>query len=800
MNLRRLLFLGLTLVCFSVTAQEITIIDQITQERIPGVRVSCKVGDSRVVANSEGRFRLEGFKGCDTIVLSYTGYKVTEYSYEDLRKVVTIELEETHLAMEGVVVSASRWEDAESEFPNRVTKIQLKDLELENPQTTADLLASSGYVYVQKSQYAGGSPQLRGYGTNRVMIVVDGVRMNNAIFRSGNLQNVISIDPLALSGAEVFFGPGSVMYGSDAIGGVMEFSTLRPRFAVDSTKNYVKTNLFSRYNSACNEVTGHADFSYGNQRFASATSVSYSRFGDLLAGVHGDSAFLRPTYQSGDQTLINPTPRLQVNSGYDQFNALQKFAFRPKEGVQWDYGFIFATNFENAPRYDRLIADSDQDGALDYEEWYYGPQRWMMNRIAYTNENKRSWYDKLRVNAAFQVFEESRHDRKMGSNKIRRQFEKVLASSLNFDLEKRFGSRTELYYGVESVLNNISSNAYREFDDGTVTTINPRYPDGAIWQSHGLYASAKYHLSDRWIANAGARMAMFSAIAEFDTTLFPYPVTETNLTKGSPSGSIGIVYTTKKTQWYFNVSTGFRAPNIDDLGKVFDSEPGTVVVPNTNLKPEYAYSTETGIVKIIGSKLKLDASVYASYLKNVLVREPYTFNGQDSIMYEGELSEVLAIQNESNGYTYGFQLGVEWAIVKGLNFSSKFSFQKGYQFDGDSSAYFPKAQVAPAFGRTSLRYSTRQLRVEAYAVYNAEVSHEQFPLGERNELNYALDDLGRVYTPSWYTINFKASYFFNKHLSMSIGVENITNQLYRTFGSGISAPGRSFIGSVKVAI
>ena len=113
--------------------------------------------------------------------------------------------------------------------------MDIQDVQFQNPQTTADLLSNSGEVFIQKSQQGGGSPMIRGFATNRVLIAVDEVRMNNAIFRSGNLQNVISIDPFAVENTEVLFGPGSVIYGSDAIGGVMSFTTLAPKFS-DSSK------------------------------------------------------------------------------------------------------------------------------------------------------------------------------------------------------------------------------------------------------------------------------------------------------------------------------------------------------------------------------------------------------------------------------------------------------------------------------------------------------------------------------------------------------------------------------------
>src|SRR5688572_16162673 len=135
--------------------------------------------------------------------------------------------------LEGVVVSVNKWEQKLNEVPNKIVKISKSEILRNNPQTSADLLGQSGTVFIQKSQLGGGSPMIRGFATNRVLLVFDGVRMNNAIYRSGNLQNIISIDALSTQTAEVIFGPGSLIYGSDAIGGVMDFHTLEPRFSKD---------------------------------------------------------------------------------------------------------------------------------------------------------------------------------------------------------------------------------------------------------------------------------------------------------------------------------------------------------------------------------------------------------------------------------------------------------------------------------------------------------------------------------------------------------------------------------------
>ena len=793
---------GSVLYCFG---QEITVYDQVTQQPVPGAKIYSNQPKIQLRTNAAGKFQLEIFAGCDSVYVSYTNYKTRGFAVEQLKSVTKIALEDEALSVSEMTVTANRWEQDEVEIPNRITKLNIKDIDLLAPQTSADLLESSGYVFVQKSQLAGGSPQMRGFGTNQVLIVVDGVRMNNAIFRSGNLQNVIALDVNSLESAEVIFGPGAVMYGSDAIGGVMDFSTKAAKLSLDSNKTKLKTNIFSRYSTASNEITSHFDFNIGKKKWAFLTAATYSRFDDLKAGEFGNDAYLRPTYQERingiDSTLENSDPRLQVNSGYSQLNAIQKIKFKPNEKWLFDYGFNFSTT-SDAPRYDRLILDGDNDGKLDYAEWYYGPQQWMMNRLTIVNSPvKKVMYNKLRIVAAHQNYKESRHDRKTGSSAIRRQFESVDAFSLNIDLDKEFSSRASFFYGFEGIVNRVGSRAYREpIDGGDQLEINSRYPDGSIWQAYGVYTNLKYAINEKWIFNTGMRFSIYHIQAKFDTTLFAFPESKTTNSNNALNGSLGLVFNpNERTQFYINASTGFRAPNIDDVGKVFDSEPGNVVVPNVDLKPEYAYNGEVGFMKAIKNQFKIDGAVYFTYLKDALARANYSFNGQDSIFYEGELSKVQAVQNLSNAYVYGVQGGIELVLGKGLTLKSTISYQKGFEYNIDSAAYYPKPNVAPMFGRTSISYKTRHLRVEFYAVYHDRVDYEEFPLLERDESGYALNNDGLPYTPSWYTLNIKGSYFFNKSLSMNVGLENITNQLYRTFGSGISASGRNFLISLKAS-
>jgi hemoglobin/transferrin/lactoferrin receptor protein len=313
-----------------------------------------------------------------------------------------------------------------------------------NPQTAADLLAISGEVFVQKSQQGGGSPMIRGFSANRLLYAVDGVRMNTAIFRSGNIQNVISLDPFAIQNTEVLFGPGSIVYGSDAIGGVMSFQTLQPVFS--TTKSlFIKGNSNVRHSTANDEKTMHFDINIGSKKWAFLSSFSSNQFGDLRMGAkNGPNDYLRKNYvehqDSVDRIIENDNPLIQRPTSYSQFNLMQKISYKKSEHWLFEYAFHYSET-STYSRYDRLI-ETQRNGLPVAAVWNYGPQKWMMNFFKIQSTKKTKWYDYFSFIAAYQFFEESRINRNYsGSNnlRLRTQTEKVDAYSSHLDFEKKIG-------------------------------------------------------------------------------------------------------------------------------------------------------------------------------------------------------------------------------------------------------------------------------------------------------------------------------------------------------------------------
>ncbi len=783
-------------------AQIVTVKDETTKKPLELVSVYNLELNRALTTDSKGRVDIKMLKESESISFRLMGYETKTVSLDEITSGDnTVYLKEQPISISNVIVSARRWEEDRGELPQTIEYISSQEIELQNPQTTADMLSQSGNVYVQKSQLGGGSPMIRGFATNRVLIVVDNVRMNTAIFRSGNLQNVISLDANSLANAQVIFGPGSVMYGSDAIGGIMDFNTLSPRFSYGN-ETLINGSAMTRYSSANNEKTGHANVSFGFEKWGLLTSVTYSSFDDLRMGADGPDDYLRPFYQDRingeDVSITNDDPEVQKGSGYDQTNVMQKIRFKPNNDWEFNYGFHYSTT-SDVPRYDRLIETKGDDPKS--AEWYYGPQKWIMNNLAITNFSANSFYDLSKVIIAYQNFEESRNDRKFGKSSLRSRTEKVDAFSVNLDLVKNLNESSQLYYGAEAVLNNIESTGItKDIVTGEKEPTSSRYPDGSTWNSYGLYLTYKNKLSEKYIFQAGLRYSLVNINADFDTTFYPFPFTTAGLNTGAVTGSAGLVWHPRNDwQINLNLSTGFRAPNIDDMGKIFDSEPGSVIIPNPDLESEYVYSAEIGITKVFANEVKLDIAGFYSYLDNALVRRDFTLNGQDSIYYDGTLSQVGAIQNAASANVWGVQAGIDFKFMHDFEFISRFNYQTGEEED-DAGDTVPLRHSAPWYGTTRLIFERDLYTAVLYADYNGEISYEDLAPSERDKVTYALDDNGNPYSPSWYTINFKLVLHVIDDLLINLSVENILDKRYRTYSSGISAPGRNFITSLRYDI
>ena len=794
--MRQLIFLVLLAIIFSNSqGQSFEVINAKTGKPVDGVLVISKKFTTQT--DETGKVNLDLFDNLDNILFQHSSFlKFSSTKEKIIRQGKYILLIEDPVRLDEIVVSVNRWEQSKTEIAHKITSIRAEDVLHYSPQTTADLLGTKGGVFIQKSQMGGGSPMIRGFSANRVLLVVDGIRMNNAIYRSGNLQNVISLDANTIESTEIIFGPGSVIYGSDAIGGVMSFNTLKPRLS--TTKEFdTSQRISTRYSSANFEKMVHGSFNFGSKIWAALISATFTDFDNLRMGSNGPDEYLRPefveveSFNGTDKIIQNDNPNIQKFTAYNQFNLLSKFRYRPSENFEMILS-AHHSQTSDIPRYDRLIVY--RDDALRYGDWYYGPQKWTLFSGQLQHQKDCIFFDKVNVLTGYQLYTESRHDRDLNRSILGHRQEDLSIFSLNLDFGKSFDKNNELFYGVEGYINKINSFGISEnLINNETEELASRYPDNSNYGSFAGYLSYKFNLKEKLILHVGSRFTHTYLNGDFDPTFYTFPFSGFSLKNSAINGNLGLVWhPTQDWQINTNVSTGFRSPNIDDVAKVFDSEPGNVVIPNPDLKPEYARNFEIGIIKSYSHKARIEITGFYTRLKDAMVRREFSLNGNDSIIYDGILSKVEALVNAESASIYGGSVTFEYLFTNKIRTRNDLTLTRGKDSDN-----FPIRHVPPTFGSSHLIFENQKLFIDLYVNYSGKFDFEQLAPSEQDKpYLYAIDEMGKPFSPSWWTLNLKSSYQINRQLTFSSGIENILDHRYRTYSSGIISPGINFIFSL----
>jgi len=781
----------------------ITVISKNSGQPVEGVSIT--VNNSYIATTGPlGRVLISDLHEEDVVSFFHTSYAPRHYNFKQLQRAnFEVGLYESVLNIQEVVIKANRMEADFKHNPQEVRTISAKRMNSQFIGSSADALSLDPNVFIQKSQAGGGSPMIRGMSTSRVLILIDGMRLNNAIFRAGNVHNVISLDPLSISDMEVSLGPGSVLHGSDALGGTMHINTYDAHYG-DSSE--VLQSLVYDFSSNNAQLTRRPNFriNYGGLNWAGMTNITYSQYSDVRMGarifswtpansVENYLAMCEPITFANLDTLRKPMDRLiQPKTAYDQRNFTQKLKFRVSETSELKFGLYFSM-LSDVNRYDRFI--ETKNGSPRYACWNYGPQMWSMATVAYEDRKSTALYDRIKWAAALQGYQESRDVRRYRSPAGRVQTELVRMAQGNVDATKKFSEKLSMSYGADWNLNLIQSSAYHYAASNTDSTwqAQSRYADGSRWSSSAAFISALYNLNQNLSISGGTRLNHIHMFTPIRFNGFNHDATWNFL---APSGSIGASYSEKSFKYFLNLSTGFRAPNVDDASKVFDSQPGAVVVPNLDLREERLYSAEIGMKHLLGKHLVLDASFYYSYLDNAMIRAPYTFYSLDSVMldsmmYEGEWSQILAVQNLDYATIWGYQFGVRTELSKALFWTVHWSHPFGMDSQGHALRH-----ASPFNATSQLVYRKKKWTATLTGRYNGEMSHDELSFSERNKTHiYAINENGQTYSPRWYTLSLMTNYEFNKNILLRIGIENIMDAQYRPYSSGIVAPGRGvFIG------
>ncbi len=814
-----LLLLFLILIPLSAKSQQVKVLDRETGFPLQNVTIYNDSRDLVVYTNKNGLADLSAFKESD--IISFNHLSCIEF--EILKKelgIINFVVKLTNRAeqLDEVILSASRGKEMRSRIAETVAVSSREEIIKLAPQTSADLLASLPGIKVQKTQLGGGSPVIRGMEANRVLLVVDGVRMNNAIYRTGHLQNSITVSPTVLERTEIIYGPSSVIYGSDALGGVVNYFTKIPE---TNKENTVNASILSRYSSVNNEKTNHFDVELSFRKWASFTAISYSDFGDLKMGKNRNHGFADwgKVFQYSNNTnsfynpvgLENSNPNLQKNSGYNQLDLLQKFYVPIDKKTDIVFNIQYSTS-SDIPNFDNLAEVSN--GKLRYAEAYYGPQnRFLASTDLHFNPNYK-WLEKGSFIVAFQHIEESRIERRMNSFDRFYRNENVDVYSFNGDffVPLNNAKNRNLSYGFEFTHNDVNSNAIGKtiaVNGNEITgfanefVIQSRYPDGGSqYSSAALYTNYRQDLNSKSTLNTGIRFtATFLNALWVDDTFITLPDMDIYTDNKAVSATAGYVYK-PSAKWQINtlVSSGFRSPNIDDIGKIrFKS--GQVTMPNIYLKPEYVYNSEVGIIRYFNNKkFVVNVNAYYTLLHNYIARGAFEMNGQNTMVYDGETATTQANINNKNAYVTGGTFSFQGTIANHFKTNGSITYTKGRSYDKK----LPLSSIPPLFGNLEVSYSHNKFQTGLNYKFNAAKKLSEYNLEEgidNIEQTPFVVETGNFYgTPKWSTLNLNTNYKFTDKVSLSFKIDNIFDIHYKEFASSISSPGRNYVGSLLLKI
>ncbi len=777
-----------------VFSQQIRVVSEKTGKPIENVAVYNLSRERASITDSTGFTGMVSFVKTDTLVFQHPSYNTRICPYIAVADSLYVTMTRRNIMIDEYVISASKSRESRNALPYSVSVMEKEDLTNNMAQNAADILLETGNIIIQKTQAGGGSPVLRGFEANKILLVVDGVRMNNAIYRSGHLQNAITVDNATLERTEVMFGPSSLIYGSDALGGVIHYYTRNPELSGEENKT-VAGEAYAGFSSANSGKEGSLLLNVGGDQIASLTGISYKDFGLIRMGknrnlFYGDWG-KTPNYISyidgKDSMLVNADENLQQYTAYSQLDVLQKILYTPSDYVDWILNIQYSTSSE----IDRLdfLNDYTADGYLKYAEYGYGPQNRLMIALKNVNRKDNRYFTNATSIIAYQRIDEDRYSRKFQNPERLWQKEDVHVASLNLDLLKILENGLRINYGYDLIYNYLGSLAYYEDISSLArTAAETRYPAGGSQTlSTSLYASVKKMFGESLIMNGGIRYNYSYLSSIFNNPLLPFE--NTQISNGAFTGSLSLVYH-PTPEWQINtiLSTGYRNPNVDDYGKI-RAKDEYIIIPNPDIKPEYTYNGELGISREIEGFLKLDAVVYYSLLTNAIVRTDFQLNGSDSMLYDGDLYRITANYNALLAGIWGTSLNLVSEFTEHIRMKGSLNYTKGRNITDD----VPLGHIPPVFGRVSIAYHNNKLSFESYVHYNGWKFTSDFsPYGEDNEGEATVFGF-----PSWWTLNINTRYNISDHLSLQFSIENILDQFYKTYASGVSAPGRNYLVKLR---
>lgn len=679
----------------------------------------------------------------------------------------------TVVELDRMVITAASYPQNRLDIGVPVNVVTAEEMVRRAASTIAEGLREEAGVCVQKTNHGGGSVNLRGLSSNQILILVDGVRLNNSTYRLGNHQYLSTIDNNLINHVEVVRGPLSLMYGSDALGGTINVITARPLKAPDSgiALHY---RLLSHFASADFQKTLRSDLTLRSNRVTVHGGLSLKDYNDPVRGSR---------YGPPELVAVSSPQRRQSPNGFCGWDGDLKICILPTER---DMVTIAAqsTSYKDVPRYDKYLYDG-------YLRWMYTPQQ---RRLLYCRF-ERAGADSRPVNLATTVSlhqqSEGREMQKRITDALSKDFFRVITGGWTGNAMVRLRSHT-LLFGADAYADKVDSRkTLFDATSGTSTT-DPAtiFPDGARYLNAGIFLRDHLSLTPRLRLNAGLR---YNAVhTGFTLQESIRPVLGDDRYSDyihAVTGAGGIVFMlTPTAALSCNIGQGFRAPNLADIAKFGESKGSIFEIPNTKLKPEKLTSFDAGW-KIDNNRISASASVYFAHLRDLIASADATFQNRSTITVNNEEYSIKSKQNTGVGIVTGVEGDFDCLIVNSLRLRSNATFCYGRNMTANE----PIGGIPPLFGLLSLSWEQSNRYAEVYTRF----AGPQYRLSADDADDPRIPHGG---TPGWYTLNMRFGARPIPEVGIHAGLENLLDYNYREHGSGINGAGRNFTLSMDFKI
>lgn len=639
-------------------------------------------------------------------------------------------------SVEAVVVTAQRQSTTIFESAEAIATLNQQQLNSRVSRSTAEALIGLTGVWMQKTNHGGGSPFIRGLTGNQTLLMIDGIRLNNSTYRYGPNQYFNTIDVLNIRQVEALRGAGSVLYGSDALGGTIQVLTKEGHFSED--KATIHGSLLGRWISNDMELGGRAELNFSSPKVSVLGGFSYRDFGDLRAG--------------GELGIEAP-------SAYQEQAA--DFKLKAKLGDQAIVTLAYNGVFQsNVGRYDQVA----QRG---YQTYMFDPQNRQLTYARLEMEGPGDWLDHLKITTAWQNSLEERRKQLQDDPFTTIEKDKVNTLSAIVEATSDFSKKWKAVSGIEFYRDLVNSSKLSQNNNGaTITFGRGLYPNDSEMVNLAVFTSHTLNFSP-FKLNFGARYNYFDV--QIQDEIFGNTSIQPKALVGNISGYYAFH---PKHAVIASINSGFRAPNINDLSSFGGFDFG-IEVPGTSLDPERSITYEVGY-KASTSKLEANAALYYLKLYDLITRVAGTYQGSST--FEGE--NVYFKTNTAKAFISGFELDALFY------FSRQFSLfgSMTYTYGEDEAKREPLRRIPPLNGRLSIQFQTRN---KFFSVLECWYASEQTRLSGGDRSDHRIAEGG---TPGWAVFNLNLGCQWS-HVRIYGGLQNLFDTAYRMHGSGVDGAG-----------